>query len=69
MPAGASQSTLRHVRKTSFTYILKDAHKGPACGPVVKFVRSALVAQGLLVWILGINLHIAHQATLPRHPT
>ena len=40
-----------------------------ACGIVVKFPCSTLVAQGLRVQIPGKDLHIAHQAMLWQHPT
>ena len=36
---------------------------------MVKFACSALVPWGLLVWMLGMDLHTAHQAMLWRHPT
>ena len=38
-------------------------------GMVVKFTRSASVAQGLWVQIPGADLHTAHQATPWWHPT
>ena len=38
-------------------------------GRVVNFVRSASVSQGLLVQILGTDLHTTHQAMLWQHPT
>ena len=38
-------------------------------GIVVKFAWSALVAWGSPVWILGTDLHTAHQAMLWQHPT
>ena len=38
--------------------------QGQPGGVVVKFVSSALAAQGLLVWIPGVDLHTAHQAML-----
>ena len=34
------------------------------CGAMVKFARSASVAQGSLVWILGVDLHTSCQAML-----
>ena len=43
--------------------------RGWPCGRVVKFMRSTLAAQGLLVQILGMDLHMAHQAMLWQHPT
>ena len=36
---------------------------------VVKFVRSALAAQGLQVQMLGTDLQTAHPAMLRWHPT
>ena len=36
---------------------------------VVKFMCSASTARGFQVWILGMDLHTAHQATLWWHPT
>ena len=36
---------------------------------MVKFTRSALVAWGLLVWILGMDLRTAYQAMLWLRPT
>ena len=38
-------------------------------GVVVKFACFALVAQGLQVQILGMDLLIAHQGMLWQHPT
>ena len=38
-------------------------------GGLVKFAHSALAAWGSLVWILGVDLHSAHQAMLWQHPT
>ena len=38
-------------------------------GTVVKFVHSALVAQGSQVWIPGADPHTARQAMLWWHPT
>ena len=38
--------------------------RGGPGGQVVKFVRSASAAQGSPVWILGVDLHTTHQATL-----
>ena len=43
--------------------------RGQPGGIVVEFTRCTLVAWGLWVWILGVNLHTAHQAMLWRHPT
>ena len=42
--------------------------QGPARGVVVKFACSASAASGLWVWILGVDLHTAHQAVLWRRP-
>ena len=42
---------------------------GWPCGPVLKFACCASVAQSSPVWILGVDLHTAHQATLWQHPT
>ena len=58
----------------SFFCILKTALKtkslmGWPTGVVVKFVRSALAAQGLQVQILCLDPHTAHQAMLWRRLT
>ena len=43
----------------------KDAMaQGQPSGVAVKFTRSTLLAQGLWVQILGMDLHTAHQAML-----
>ena len=42
---------------------------GEPGGVVVKIVPSASVAQGLWVWIPGMELHTTHQAMLWQHPT
>ena len=42
---------------------------GQPCGIVVKFVRSASVAQRSRIQILGADLCTAHQAMLRWHPT
>ena len=39
-------------------------NEGQPSGAVVKFAHSALVAQGLPIWILGADLHTACQAVL-----
>ena len=46
---------------------LKTCPRGLACGIVVKFEHSTLVAQDLPVRILGTDT--AHQAVLWHHPT
>ena len=46
------------------SYIENSGIRGLPSGTVVKFACSALVAQGLLVWILGTDLQTAHQAML-----
>ena len=38
-------------------------------GIVVTFVHSASAAQGLWVWILGMDIHTTHQAMLWQHLT
>ena len=47
----------------------KNILRGPPGGVVVEFTGSTLVAQGSQVQILGMDLHIAHQAMLWQHPT
>ena len=42
----------------------KESSRGWPGGVVVKFTRSALVARGSPVPILGTDLHTAHQAML-----
>ena len=42
---------------------------GLASGTVVKLACSASAAWGSQVWILGVDLHAAHQAILRQHPT
>ena len=48
---------------------VKMAGWGRTCGQVVKFVRSALVAQGFTGSDPGRRHGTAHQAMLRRHPT
>ena len=48
--------------------LLKKEKRGQPSGIVVKFVHSASAAQGSPVWILGMNLHTAHQTILWQHP-
>ena len=48
---------------------IKISTLGQPCGVVVKFMHSALVAQGLGVQIPGEDLHTAHQAMLWQHLT
>ena len=43
--------------------------RGRPGGVVVKFTHSTLAAQGLLIQILGVDLHTAHQAMLWWRPT
>ena len=49
--------------------VQKRKFSGQALGMLVKFARSASVAQGWCVWILGADLHTSHQAMLWQHPT
>ena len=44
--------------------ILKTTSWGWPGGTAVKFVHSALAARGLLVWILGVDLHTTCQAMM-----
>ena len=46
---------------------LKIKFRGQPCGIVAKFICSA--SASLQIWILGVDLHVAHQATLWQHPT
>ena len=80
LPAGLwmSQSqncVLSPVSQTTpgTTYISSDFQKSDTrCWPsrvMVKFMHSALVAQGSQVQIPGADLHIAHQSILWQHPT
>ena len=53
-----------------FPLTIKSIHfLGPAWGIVVKFVCSALAAWDQKVWIPGMDLHTACQATLWQCPT
>ena len=52
-----------HISSTIW-HIKKEHSGGWPGGIVVKFMHSALAAQGLLVRILGADLHTAHQAML-----
>ena len=47
-----------------FITSLEDIGQGQLGGTVVKYARSALAARGLLVWILGADLHTTCQAML-----
>ena len=47
----------------------KREERGPPDGVVVTFTCSTLVAWGAQIWILGVDLHSAHQAVLWWHPT
>ena len=47
----------------------KQKGRGQPSGVVVTFTCSASAAWGLRVWILGPDLHIAHQTMLWWHPT
>ena len=47
----------------------KTKARGWPGGIVVKFMCSALVAEGLTIWILDADLHTDHQAMLWWHPT
>ena len=49
--------------------LLKARYIGQSSGVVVKFTCSTLVAQGLQVQVLDVDLHTAHQAILWQHPT
>ena len=53
-----------------WSWCIKDVYNwGRSGGVVVKLAIFALVAQGLQVWILGVDVHTAHQAILWQHPT
>ena len=61
----------KHITET-FSICLKVKKiilTGRPRGVVVKFMCSALVAWGLQVQILGVDLHSADQAMLWQHPT
>ena len=60
-----------HVRNDTFNVLLDKKGKcwGWPGGVVVKFVCSALAAQGSRVQIPGVDLHTTHQAMLWQHPT
>ena len=64
---------IRRVKCPHFTddenEVPKQEKKGQPHGPVVKFMSSASAAQGSPVWILGADLHTAHEAMLWGHPT
>ena len=49
--------------------IIKKKQRSRPSGKVAKLAQSALAAWSLQVWILGADLHTAHQAMLWRHPT
>ena len=52
-----------------FSYLfIKSTYRGWSSGEAVKFMSSALAAQGLQVRIPGADLHTAHQAMLWQHP-
>ena len=54
---------------TAFQILIKNSPtRGRPSGVVVKFAHSASVAQGLLVRILGGDLHKAHQGMLRWRP-
>ena len=55
--------------KTYKTKQYRSLGQGRPSDWVVKVVCFALAAWGLLVWILGVDLHTAHQAMLWRRPT
>ena len=48
---------------------LTSENRGQPGGVVVNFAHSALVAWGSWVWILDVDLHTVHQATLWQCPT
>ena len=64
----ASQITLLSLSFLPYKVDIKKGRGWPG-GVVVKFVHSASAAWGLWVWMLGVDLHIAHQAMLWWHPT
>ena len=47
----------------------QEANRVWLVGIVVKFICSASAAQGLRVWILGVDLCTAYQAVLWQHST
>ena len=53
-----------------FKFFIKKLEKrGQPSGVVFKFMCSASVTQGSQVWILGVDVHIPHQAMLWWCPT
>ena len=65
----SSNSTARHIGVPTLLlcgtmWSIHKRKQGPALWPVIKFTCSALVAQDLLVWILGADLCMAPQAVL-----
>ena len=57
------------MMETHGAVIKNNMRGGRPTGTRVKFACSALVAQGLQVWILGVDLHTTHQAALRQRPT
>ena len=49
--------------------LIKRVSQGQPCGIVVKFMHSALAAQGSWVQILGVDLSTTHQAMLWQRTT
>src|SRR3712207_9052226 len=59
----------RSAKYRFYHYLKKKISWGQPRGVLVKFMCSASVAWGSLVWIPGAHLHTAHQAMLWQHPT
>ena len=62
------QSYLKDLIVIKFIFLRNHLGDWPS-GAVAKFVCSALAAQGVLVLILGVDLHTTHQAMLWQHLT
>ena len=59
MPMGKVHREIDINHPECLTKLSKIKLQGWPCGVLVKFVCSASAAQGLWVWILGVDLHIA----------
>ena len=62
-------SQVYNICRNKMFYHNNPKERGLAHGRAVKSAHSTPAIQGLPIWILGVDLHTAHQAKLLWHPT